>query len=353
MKKVKFLLFLCSPIFVLPIALPLATCVNTTPQINEQKVIALEIDSSDQTLSSLRNKTVIEWKEILENQNSEQSILFDIIKTNLSTTEEPFNWSNDMYVKTVTQVTNSNNYSLSNLNVKIDNINEIIDVTIKNLFIYGNSLFTPPTTYTYTFDQTSLSQIEEIEYKNINDSQWTNAFNNTLVDGFIIPPIGYYIVSKELEPVENPTKIIITYGMNPIYQSQINSLPNADQFKDIVITVNLSPYNGKTYRDTFTLSSNNGNKNEIEACFGEGATFESINALPELEIYNKLKDYVSTLENGTVQPLRNCISTTNANKIVEFSKTTSIGNTSMKIVFSSNSTYIKKYFYTFVLQFNK
>ncbi|MBR2651969.1 hypothetical protein IKD56_01025 [bacterium] len=159
----------------------------------------------------------------------------------------------------------------------------------------------------------------------------------------IIPQFGYTITKKTVDP-NNELIYTITYSVDELYAYQISLLPNASNFQDIVITVNLSPYIGKKLQRDFALS-----QTEINLAFGDNASIDSVYNLPPLTIYQKLAEYVRINLPG-IQPIRDCLEN---NSPVGFQKIKDITSPNVLTVkFESNSSSIIKYKYIFKLTFN-
>lgn len=336
----------------------LGLCTITTPTLlstscvsisQQEKYIELVIDTKINTeYVELRKYTCDEWitfaKEFYDqNNNTQINTLFKIIQIH----ESSF-IPNDTTEILEVKKNYKSDYpaTLANLELLIKSNEIIFNINIKNLFIFSSSNFIPPKKFNYSFDQINLSTIADKSYKNINDAEWTNAFNATDKNSFVIPKNIYVITNKEI--INN--KIIITYKVDVAYIDQINLLPNKFEFKDITIEVTLSPFINKTPKYSFIL-----NNIETQKAFGNNITIDIVNEMSELEIYNKLVKYVDMLED--IQPIKNCVDPNNPNKIFGFDKRKVIINNSINekllIKFKTSDTTQKTIEYKFELEFEK
>ena len=329
------------------IAIPIVTSVSCATISQQQKNVDIIIDTKmDEGYTDLRKYTYNEWvsfiKEFCDQGNNEQiSELFALIQKKDST-----------FIPdgTIEFLDVRKNYqsefptTIVNLELKIKNNDSIFNVDINNLFIFASSHFKAPTKYNYEFEQVNLSSIANESYKNINDAEWTNAFNATDKVNFVIPKNIYVITSKKLEG----NKLTFTYTVDNAYIEQINSLSNKEAFKDITVVVTLSPFIDKKPQYSFKL-----NNEQSKSIFGNDATIDTVNAMTELDIYNKLVEYVRTLEN--IQPIRNCIDPNDPNKIFGFDKRKVIISNSINatliIKFKTSDTSQKTIEYQFELEF--
>lgn len=333
----------------LPITITAAPLLSSCTQQNDVMILTYNIDATRD--SNLYSHTITTWISFISNDNKQEitNLLSSVAKLISSDQDQEFQFSDDAYVDGVPMSTYNNiNPTRGDLLFVIKDGSKQYNVNLQNLFIYTSDAFTPPTKSTYTFNQVNLSTIENTNYTDIIDSTWTLAFNSTTNgSGFVIPPNLYVIKSKELRKLENSNQeqYIIVYDIDSNYKEQISLLSNADAFTSITVTVNLSPYLNKELKTDFDLD-----KTEINKAFGNDATLSSIQAMSEVDIFNKLKLYVDSLQ--TIQPLRDCVDKNDSTKISGFAKQVSIGNDNeLTIKFQTNSDYIETYRYTFVLNF--
>ena len=342
-KKIFYTLPLLSSLFIVPTTtIVLTSCqsnYNNTQVIN---IDALKIDG--QKNNFLLEKTANEWLDIINSNNQEGFLLLEELiniynKTNL---DAPINLTSDSKFISSQLLFDSNNPTMCNIKMIFETNKKRYQLNLNNIFYFANSIFFPPTTYSYTFNQVDLSNISDKSYKEINNAEWTNAFNSKLQTS-IIPQFGYTITKKTVDP-NNELIYTITYSVDELYAYQISLLPNASNFQDIVITVNLSPYIGKKLQRDFALS-----QTEINLAFGDNASIDSVYNLPPLTIYQKLAEYVRINLPG-IQPIRDCLEN---NSPVGFQKIKDITSPNVLTVkFESNSSSIIKYKYIFKLTFN-
>lgn len=301
--------------------------------------------------SNLYAHTITEWISFITNNNKPKiaQLLSSIASFISNKQNSEFQFSDKAYIDSVPRPVYTNtNPTRGNLLFVIKDDDKQYDINLYNLFIFASGIFIPPTQSTYTFDQVNLSPIENTNYTEISDATWTLAFNST-TDGseFVIPPTLYVIKAKALikSEIANQYKYVIVYDIDPNYKGQVSLLSNASAFTSIIVTVNLSPYLNKELKTNFTLD-----QTEINKAFGENTTLSSIQAMSEVDIFNKLKLYVDSLQ--TIQPLRNCVDKNDPTKVSGFSKQVSIANSNeLTIKFQTNRNDIETYRYTFVLNF--
>lgn len=320
------------------------TSCSSTSQVNTYSYV---IDTSD--FNEFKSLTATSLLTDIANNNTKQTdaLLAVIAKSISNQTQKEFAFSSDAYFTgTYKKKYNNTNPTRTTLQLEIKDGSNLYVVDLENMFTFASSGFIPPTQYTYVFDQLNLSTIENTSYLDIDDASWTSAFNSTNNNGYVIPPTVYVIKSKTYRQLTNSTaQYVIVYSVDSDYLEQINGLPNASSFRDITVTVNLSPYLDKQLQTEFTLTVEN-----IKTAFGANATLQTVQSMQEVEVFNKLKTYVSTL--GNIQPLRDCISTTDATKVEGFSRVASITNSNQLIIkFKSNANYINGFNYSFVLNF--
>lgn len=333
----------------LPITIAVTPLLSSCTQQNNVMILTYNIDATRD--SNLYSHTITTWISFISNNNKQEitNLLSSIANSISNDQDQEFQFSDNAYVDNVPIPTYNNaNPTRGDLLFVIKDDNKQYNVNLQNLFIYTSGAFTPPAKSAYTFDQINLSTIENTNYVDIIDSTWTLAFNSTTNgNGFVIPPNLYVIKSKELRKLENSNQeqYIIVYDIDLDYREQISLLSNASAFTSITVTVNLSPYLNKELKTNFNLD-----KAEINKAFGNGTTLSSIQAMSEVDIFNKLKLYVDSLQ--TIQPLRDCVDKNDSTKISDFTKQVSIGNDNeLTIKFQTNSDYIETYRYTFVLNF--
>lgn len=329
------------------ITIPIVTSVSCTSINQQQKNVDIIIDTKiDEESTDLRKYTYDEWvsfiKEFCDQGNNEQvSKLFTVIQK-----KDPAFLPNETTEFLNVRKNHQSEFptTLINLELKIKNNNSIFNIDINNLFVFSSSYFQTPTKYNYEFQQVDLSSIANESYKNINDAEWTNAFNATDKVNFVIPKNIYVIENKKIEG----DKLTFTYTVDDAYVEQINWLPNKDEFKDITIVVTLSPFIDKKPQYLFKLSDK-----ESKSIFGKDATIDTVNAMSELDIYNKLVGYVGELED--IQPIRNCIDPNDPNKIFGFDKRKVIISNSINetliIKFKTSDTSQETIEYQFELEF--
>ncbi len=337
------------------ISLSLPTTIIATPllssctQQNDIMILTYNIDATKD--SNLYSHTITTWISFITNNNKQKIIQLLSSIANLISNDQnsEFQFSDKAYIDSIPRPVYTNtNPTRGNLLFVIKDGSKQYNVNLQNLFIYTSDIFIPPTKSTYTFDQVNLPTIENTNYTDVSDSTWTLVFNSTTNgSGFVIPPNLYVIKAKVLIKSENSNQhqYIIVYDIDPNYKGQISLLSNSSAFTSIIVTVNLSPYLNKELKTNFDLD-----KAEINKAFGNDATLSSIQAMSEVDIFNKLKLYVDDLQ--TIQPLRDCVDKNDSTKISGFTKQVSIGNDNeLTIKFQTNSDYIETYRYTFVLNF--
>lgn len=344
MKKVFWSVLSLSTLTIIPIIPTLSSCVVNSKSINE---IRTEINVlEDPNFVEIKKYTADDWIRFFNDNNIDKiNEIKSAIEKNIQLTDKQFLFNENSSIISITKQLNSDNITYTSLKIEINNINSKVVSLIKNIPIFSSAYFKPPIKTSYSFEQINLSSLENTPYQSINDAQWTNAFNEYDKNTYVIPNNIYEVVSKELSSNGN---YIIKYSVVKDYLNQVQSLPNADQFKDITVTVKLSPYIGKELKLDFNLD-----EIEIKKAFGTNATWDSINALPDLTIYTKLSNYVDSLK--TIQPIRDCKDINNPNNIVGFSKKGNIINNSivnrLTINFETNQKNVKKYRYIFILEF--
>lgn len=325
-----------------------SSCASSTIKV-ETKTYNLDVLTND-TLNKFTSNDII--YAILSNNSNVVDIVLSEIENKIKTSENDtsFSFTNDVrFSSTPKQEYNSSNPTYTNLVLKITDLNTIYDITLQNMFTMSSTNFVPPSNYYYSFDQVNLFAIKDTIYNTISNSAWTAVFNATNTLNYIIPPNIYEVKSKVYKVTTNSQYggiYTITYGISEDYVQQINTLSNAKLFKDIVVVVNLSPYVGKVLETSFMLD-----QNAINKTFGEGTTIDSIRNMYELNVYERLKEYVANI--NTVQPLRDCVSKTDSTKIVGYQVSNSITSPNkLHIYFQTNFDSLDTYTYTFVLEFS-
>ncbi len=333
----------------LPTTIAATSLLSSCVQKDNVTVSAHNIDATKD--SNLYSHTITTWISFITNNNKQKIIQLLSSIANLISNDQnlEFRFSDKAYIDSIPRpVYNNTNPTRGNLLFVIKDYDKQYDINLQNLFIYTSDIFIPPTQSTYTFDQVDLPTIENTNYTDVSDSTWTLVFNSTTNgSGFVIPPTLYVIKAKTLikSEIANQYKYVIVYDIDPNYKGQISLLSNASAFTSIKVTVNLSPYLNKELKTDFNLG-----QTEINKAFGNNTTLSSIQAMSEVDIFNKLKLYVDSLQ--TIQPLRNCVDKNDSTKILGFSKQVSIGNSNeLTIKFQTNSDYLETYRYTFVLNF--
>lgn len=346
-KKLFYWSILLSSSFIIPVStLTLTSC--TSKNNNEQMPI-ITIDAT--TNNFLFEKSANDWIRIINSNNNDSFLLLqhliEIYNTNNENNKIILN-NDARFVDSKILFNNNDSKTTTTCLIQtiFENNQKKYEIDLKNIFYFANNIFTPPTIYTYTFNQVDLSNISDRSYNSINNAEWTNAFNsytNSKIGKLIIPQFAYKITSKILDS-NNPLLYTITYSVDPLYSYQISLLPNAVNFKDITIIVNLSPYINKKLQTEFSL-----NQADIDLAFGTNTTIDSINKLSPLQIYQKLSEYVK-INLPDIQPIRDCLE----NSVpLGFQKIQNITNSKqLEIQFESNNSSIIKYKYIFNLTFN-
>lgn len=314
-----------------------------TPMISSCTTTAVKLKTKSYSLDVLTNTTLNQYTSgdiiyaILNNNSNVVDVVLSEIESSIKKTDSntSFAFSSSVYFSAKpVQEYNSSNPTYTNLVLKITDSNTIYDITLKNMFVMSSTNFTPPSNYSYSFNQVDLYTISDVTYSEINNATWTSAFNATDSSSYIIPPSIYEVKSKTYQTTTNTNYggiYTITYGVATDYVDQIETLSNASSFKDIVVVVNLSPYIGKVLETSFKLD-----QTAISTAFGEDATIDTIRSMYEIDVYEKLKDYVATI--STVQPLRDCISKTDSTKVVGYQLSNSITSpNTLYISFQTNS----------------
>lgn len=347
-KRLKIFASLFASVITLGAVTPvISSCATTT-----------EFKTKSYSLDVLTNTTLNQYTSgdiiyaILNNNSNVIDVLLNEVESSIQKTDNntSFAFTSNVYFNaTPHQEYNASNPTYTNLVLKIADGNIAYNITLENMFVMSSTNFVPPNNYSYSFDQVDLYSISGVTYNEINNSSWTSAFNATDSSSYIIPPSIYEVKSKTYQTTTNTNYggiYTITYGVATDYEDQIKTLSNASSFKDIVVVVNLSPYIGKVLETSFKLD-----QTAISTAFGEEATIDTIRSMYEIDVYEKLKDYVATI--STVQPLRDCISKTDSTKVVGYQLSNSITSpNTLYISFQTNSDSLSTYTYTFVLEFS-
>lgn len=328
------------------------------PAVSACATETTQVETKSYSLDALTNTTLNQYTSgdiiyaVLNNNSNVIDVVLSEISNSIKTTDNDnsFNFTNNAYFSaTPYQEYNSSNPTYTNLVLNIKDNDTIYKVTIENMFVMSSTNFVPPSNYSYSFNQVNLYAIKDTIYNSVNNSTWTTVFNATNSSEYVIPPNIYEIKSKVYQTTTNTNYggiYTITYGVATDYVEQIKTLSNADLFKDIVVVVNLSPYIGKVLETSFLLK-----QDAITQAFGENATIDSVRSMYELDVYERLKSYVSTISG--VQPLRDCISKTDSNKIVGYQISNSITTPNILLIsFQTNSDSLETYTYTFMLEFS-
>ena len=335
-----------------------ATLGAIVPAISSCSNVSVKLKTKSYSLDALTNTTLNQYTSgdiiyaILNNNSNVIDVLLNEVESNIKKTDNNTSFaftSNVYFSATPHQEYNSSNPTYTNLVLKITDGNTAYNITLENMFVMSSTNFVPPSNYSYSFNQVDLYSISNVAYNEINNSIWTSAFNASNSSSYIIPPSIYEIKSKTYQPTTNTNYggiYTITYGVATDYVDQIKTLSNASSFKDIVVVVNLSPYIGKVLETSFKLD-----QSAINSAFGDNTTIDTVRNMYELDIYEKLKDYVATI--STVQPLRDCISKTDSTKVEGYQLSNSITSpNTLYISFQTNSDSLNTYTYTFVLEFS-
>ncbi|MDE5651600.1 MAG: hypothetical protein K2H80_00860, partial [Ureaplasma sp.] len=330
MKKIFLLLNLSSLVFVPVTSIALSSCSQTNNPIKKQTIsidlqeptnsLNLSSYSKDDLITLLKNKDVnnsdfIDFLSLLENQmsNNLSNNVSTILDKTMDVSKLDFynfvdigikidpNWTEEQKLASQSKV---------NLNFDCSYNNNVYNIIVKNIYLFASSIFRPSYLFVaensdqyLTFSQEELGSISNISYKDITSSQWKTQINdyflqaNPKAKNWIIPDFGY-IFKEDVEIGNNIYEL--HYVVNPIYKEQISKLPNASQFGDIVIKIQISPYAGKELQTSFILETN-----DIKKFFNNASTFDDIINKSQEEIYQGLEKYVSSLTN--IQPLRDCI----------------------------------------------
>ncbi|MBR2651970.1 hypothetical protein IKD56_01030 [bacterium] len=89
-------------------------------------------------------------------------------KTNL---DAPINLTSDSKFISSQLLFDSNNPTMCNIKMIFETNKKRYQLNLNNIFYFANSIFFPPTVYSYTFNQVDLSNISDKSYKEINNAE--------------------------------------------------------------------------------------------------------------------------------------------------------------------------------------
>ncbi|MDE7221798.1 MAG: hypothetical protein K2N40_00805 [Ureaplasma sp.] len=379
MKKI-FLLLSLSFLSFLPVTSITLTSCSQTSTIEKQTITLdfqnltnssnLSTYSKDDLISLLKykdpnNSDFIEFLNLLdlENKINNDSSIDDsaISFQTIDLSKLDFYNFNDANIEINSEWTEDEklaNQSKVNISFNCSYNGNIYNIIIKNIYLFANSIFRPSYLFVgenssqyKTFSQEDLGSISNISYKDITGSQWKEQINNYFLqanpksDNWIIPDFGY-IYDKGVLKTNNIYEL--HYIVNPIYKEQISKLANASQFGEIIINIQISPYAGKELKTSFVLETS-----DVKKFFNNATTFDEIINMQQIDIYNALNKYVSSL--STIQPLRDCLlsnSTNNTQVVNNYNMVTNEYSNPPTIVITFESITTPSYNYKFTLNFN-
>ena len=318
----------------------------STPLKFQVKEINEEFPASQELLQ----KTAIEWQTIYsENPDSDNELVKQINNAYSQQLKNIAQFETNGALITNVNITEGESPILSNLKVTLVNKTQrkSVQMTISGLFAMTNVAFNPPSKDTWSFEQINLPSIAEMDPEEISDAAWTNAINSKQSNPIAIPFNLYSITSRNYV---QDGKYQLVYKINDQYESQI-SKDDLAKYKPITVTITPSPYLNKELKEQFVLTPN-----EVTKYLGEELnTYEKLNSKAstgqgQVEIYKKLVEFVNAQQG--IQPLRNCINSTN-NDVYNWELQREILTNGCVIKFSSdpNSTTSQVYNYQFKITF--
>lgn len=338
--KVKYkLLGLLSTIAIPIIAITLTSCGNNNFAKVDSPIVTKLHYSQPSTI--LLSKTLSEWQNEFKKGNYDLFVQgLNEINNNFIDTNFKINEFTSATINSISSP--SDNPIFTNVIVIFKNNNNILEITIDNLFVFPPNNIKHPNLELVknpiNIQQVNLSSIANIDPTIILANEWTTQLNNVAPNGSVyIPNTLYYLKSRQFI---SETIYQLIYTINDQYLPMIDS----NNFPNIIFNIEISPNINKTLKKEFTLSSN-----DTKTYFPNISPNDILN-MSEIQVYNLLCEYVAKL--GNIQPIVDCINPS-TNLVYNYLIVDETITNSILIKFSSNpNTSLETiYFYSFRLFF--
>lgn len=315
------------------------SCSNNFATVSNVKTTMIEYNASNTLLQS---KTILDWSNDFTNKN------FDEFISIISTIDNQYKNSNFLISNNTTfsiEQSNTNPDDLLHVNaiIKFYNYDHVLVVVVNNLYITPPSNLVGPNLdlvkNPIIINQVDLPVIYNKNPQTILSSEWTYYINKLSPEKEqYIPNDLYYL--KSSSTIGNRVFELV-YSINNQYSSMIDPT----LFPEIIFHINISPNIDKIPNETYVL-----NANEVSNLF-TNVSYENFSTLSNIEIYNKLVEYVDGL--GIYESIVNCIDENNSSLVYNFQIIYQNILKQINITFTSNpkNSNSKIYFYNFLLKF--
>lgn len=322
------------------IAIGISTsCSNNFATVTNVKTTTIEYNASNTLLQS---KTILDWSNDFTNKNFNEFISI------INAIDNQYKNSNFLIDNNTTcsiEQSNTNPDDLLHVNaiIKFYNYDHVLIVIVNNLYITPPSNLVGPNLNLVknpiVINQVDLPVIYNKNPQTILASEWTYYINQlSPANEQYIPNDLYYL--KSSSTIGNGVFKLV-YSIN----NQYSSIIDPTLFPDIIFHINISPNIDKIPNETYILDSN-----EVSNLF-PNVLYENFSTLTEIEIYNKLVQYVDGL--GIYEQIVNCVDENNPSSVYHFQITYQDILKQISITFTSNpkNSNSKIYFYNFLLKF--